>query len=518
MATAIATFQDVQIARAHPSDDLARTVSHVKGQYDAFNRLMQVNLIGSAVLNADGQIASGELGPLTMRYRYDGLGRLVRKTTLVKSGHENLQAKDYYYDGVRRIQEVVTRAGAMPGLSQNDELPEPSGGSAPSDTATWTDREYVWGPDYVDECVVQIDRTGAAMYAIQDANYNVVALTNSVGAMLEQYTYDPYGTLRVAETYPPPHAVNRIGHQGLFYDRFDGTIDDPSLEPNAVGLYYNRNRVYFPHLGKFGQRDPDGTSLMIIANLAMLGDDIAVSLIPAGLRSQYVDGLSLYQYARANPIRRRDPSGLFSLAELSGASALSMDLESNNADLALAALGGIKGLVGFVNYRNLLIADALGSDMYEVDSEGIDTALGLYESYQRVQSALLVGGLIKAGAALGTIGFAAYAYDAYAIYRRAKKAINLPAWRRLTVDWAHILSGHVQGGTRAGQSGKKSLFPPNWSQRQIENAVKDAYAFSQRVQTQGPKVKLQGSGGGLIIEMWVNLETKVLETAYPIGQ
>ena len=319
---------------------------------------------------------------------------------------------------------------------------------------------------------------------------------------------------------------NRIGHQGLFYDRLDGTMDDPSLEPNAVGLYYNRNRSYAPHLGRFMQKDPSATALGVITDLAMLGDDLAVAVIPLRSRGQYADGLSLYQYARAMPIGARDPSGLFSLIELSGASALSMDLESNNADLALAALGGIKGLVGFVNYRNLIIADALGSEMYETDAEGIDAALGIYESYQKVQSAMLVGGLIKAGIGLAAVGFAAYAYDAYHLYRRSR--FVRPAWKRLTVDWGHIISGHTEGGTRYRQAledfekgaarHQKTPWSSHWSQRDIEKAVRQAYETGNKVEQQGDRFRLVGVGGGVLVEMWVNAKALVIESAYPKGR
>ena len=416
--------------------------------------------------------------------------------------------------------ETGTRQGDQPAIYLNDELPDPIGPPPPAYTTVWTDREYVYGPDYVDELVCQIDRTGAVMYAIQDANYNLMALTDASGAMLEQYTYDPYGTLRVAETYPITHAVNRIGHQGLFYDRLDGTMDDPSLEPNAVGLYYNRNRSYAPHLGRFMQKDPSGTALGMITDLAMLGDDMSLAIIPARPRNQYSDGLSLYGYTRANPIRGRDPSGLFSLAELSGASALSMDLESNNANLAIAALGGIKGLVGFVNFRNLIIADALGSEMYEVDGEGIDAAIGIYESYQKVQSALLVAGLVKAGIALATMGFAAYAHDAYSLYRRTK-AVNMPAWKRLTLNWKEILGGHTEAGKRFQQSardgGTKDLWPSHWDQNQIEKAIKEAYGFHERLKTQGDRVFVRGLGNGVIVEMWVDTKGLIIDSAWSKG-
>src|SRR5207244_2699133 len=106
-----------------------------------------------------------------------------------------IQTKEFFYDGVRRIQEVITRhLNAVP--VENDELvavtddgdPGQPAPPPPQQTGTWTDREYIYGPDYVDEFVCQIDRYGAAIYMLQDANYNVVALLTPAGGVLEQYT------------------------------------------------------------------------------------------------------------------------------------------------------------------------------------------------------------------------------------------------------------------------------------------------------------------------------------------
>ena len=91
-----------------------------------------------------------------------------------------------YYDGVRRIAEVHRDPLAQAGIGGN---PNPQGSHT-----TYTDREYVWGPDYVDECLWQIDRPGNTAFVLQEANFNVVGLTDPQGALLQQYDYDPYGT------------------------------------------------------------------------------------------------------------------------------------------------------------------------------------------------------------------------------------------------------------------------------------------------------------------------------------
>ncbi|HEX8361045.1 MAG TPA: RHS repeat-associated core domain-containing protein [Longimicrobium sp.] len=96
---------------------------------------------------------------------------------------------------------------------------------------------------------------------------------------------------------------------------------------------------------------------------------------------------------------------------------------------------------------------------------------------------------------------------------RRPKAINLPAWRRVDIDMDHITSGHVRGGSRVSEN--KDLFPDGMTSRQIEAAVRDAYRYGERVRTQGERVLVRGESRGLRLEMWVNTETRKIETAYP---
>ncbi|WP_071882822.1 EndoU domain-containing protein [Chania multitudinisentens] len=74
---------------------------------------------------------------------------------------------------------------------------------------------------------------------------------------------------------------------------------------------------------------------------------------------------------------------------------------------------------------------------------------------------------------------------------------------------------HTSTGRIARQSGIKDLFPESISPTQIENAVKEAYSNIKVRRSQGDRVLGTGVAGGMIIEMWVNKATKVIETAYP---
>ena len=61
----------------------------------------------------------------------------------------------------------------------------------------YTQSQYVWSPTYVNDLVLR-DRSTAGnatfnerIYVQHDANHNVTALTDTSGAVLERFDYDP---------------------------------------------------------------------------------------------------------------------------------------------------------------------------------------------------------------------------------------------------------------------------------------------------------------------------------------
>ena len=66
-------------------------------------------------------------------------------------------------------------------------------------------QQYVWGKRYVDDLVLR-DRDTTAdgtlderLYSLADPNFNVVALAESDGDLVERYTYTAYGTPKVRD-------------------------------------------------------------------------------------------------------------------------------------------------------------------------------------------------------------------------------------------------------------------------------------------------------------------------------
>ena len=98
---------------------------------------------------------------------------------------------------------------------------------------------------------------------------------------------------------------------------------------------------------------------------------------------------------------------------------------------------------------------------------------------------------------------------------KASKSINLPSYKKVEIDMEHILSGHTKSGGRATQSGIKDMFPNTMTDNQIEKAVRNAYKHGKKLKTQGDRVKVEGVSDGMLIQMWINTKTKVIETAYP---
>jgi RHS repeat-associated protein len=285
-------------------------------QYDGWNRLVQVNEAGSLTEDDfddagflippdpnDSNDPNGVVGDPVARFVYDGLGRLAFYSTHLNHSapideHVN---RHLYYDGARRVSEHRhTRLWGAPILDR------------------WEELDYVWGPDYVDELAFVVHEERGVRYAIQDANYNLVGWLKAGSAVAAQYVYGPYGELRAADLRPTESEwpAMGVGHQGLFFIRFDGEPDDPPLAVGTQGLYYNRNRWYSPNLGRFIQRDVNETALPIITALAFNADMLHIRLGSFDGQTLYAGGMNLYEYVGSGPVNRRDAAGLWWLPEL----------------------------------------------------------------------------------------------------------------------------------------------------------------------------------------------------------
>jgi RHS repeat-associated protein len=183
--------------------------------YDAENRLISFDTTGTTN---------------DATYAYDALGRRVKKTV-------NGTSTFFVYDGDDIIADYSSAGTLL--------------------------REYIHG-DKVDEILAM--QAGANTYYYHyDGLGSVTEITDDTGAIVENYTYDPYGT--------PSLTISTINNRYRFTGR---EYDEES------GLYHYRARAYSPAIGRFMQRDPIG----------ILG------------------GINLYAYVGNRPINYTDAYGL----------------------------------------------------------------------------------------------------------------------------------------------------------------------------------------------------------------
>ncbi len=275
---------------------------------------------------------------LVKRYSYDGLGRLVQ----TRSPYPNPESatgersERFYYDGIRRIQElitdplVLTDGPVLNSLSPLSPSLDPEGPSTipPNQTTPISNsvfaREYIWGPGDkgVDELLVQYDQSRTKpWWVIQDAGGDVVALaetpagTGAQARVAAQWTYDAYGAVLTAD-HLYAHPWLHCGHKALFQDRLDlgvvntGGTETPRLVPYAHSIYQIRNRAYSPALGRFYQRDPNETAMTLIAATAYHGRGLGALVAAFSMEGLYSNGANLYEYLGSNPWNRHDELGL----------------------------------------------------------------------------------------------------------------------------------------------------------------------------------------------------------------
>ena len=218
--------------------------------YDAWNRLVQY-----------GDAAG------TWYYRYDGLNRRVGK----KSNLDGATWRHYYYNDQWQC------------LEERTENPVP-----PYGLRAYPSHRYVWGLRYVDDLILRqrdvtsdgtIDET---LYALQDANFNVVALAEPDGDIVERFVYDAYGKVSVRNANFTVKGNGLYSDSGYAWEIF---YTGQRLDRES-GLMYYRNRYYHTGLGRFVNRDPIG---------------------------YFGSKWNLYEYVGGRPCHETDPFGLGNL-------------------------------------------------------------------------------------------------------------------------------------------------------------------------------------------------------------
>jgi len=198
-------------------------------------------------------VAVKDSGGTTLKtYGYDGLHRRISETA------SDTTTDFYYSDAWQVLEERVTSHGRQSVSAQ-----------------------YVWSPVYVDALVLRDRDTNGdgtldeRLWVVQDANYNVTALVDNSGNVVERYLYDPFGRVTVVD--------------GGWVERSEGTafawhyLHQGGRYDDVSGLYHFRYRDYSPTLGRWTSLDP--------------------------IRYEAGD-VNLYRFVNNGPTNKIDPSGL----------------------------------------------------------------------------------------------------------------------------------------------------------------------------------------------------------------
>ncbi len=193
---------------------------------------------------------------ITVAFKYDPLGRRIEKRTeTVKHGKiEESTVHNYIYDGQAIILEYENKLGS-------DHFKR----------AELTTTKYVHGPN-IDEPLA-IMRGNKAFFYHADGLGSIVALTDKRQTVIDSYKYDSFGNLEDRDSWP----IQPFTYTSREWDK-------------ETGLYYYRARYYDPMEGRFISKDPIG----------------------------FRGGINLYSYVKNNPIRYRDPYGLFGWDTVAG--------------------------------------------------------------------------------------------------------------------------------------------------------------------------------------------------------
>lgn len=293
-------------------------------------------------------------GGTTSSYTYDALGRRASKTTSEGTTY-------YFYDGNNLIEERDAQGNTLV--------------------------SYVFA-NGIDQ-VVQMQNNNNTYYYHTDGQGSVMAVTDALGAVVERYAYDPYGTPAFYNASGTPLQQSAIHNRILFTGR---EYDAES------GLYHFRARALQPELGRFNQTDP----------------------------LLYYDDKNLYSYVANMPTAYVDPLGWG--RDIDGVNVFmhTVDIASSavgmtnavgklgqSAEFAMNQMGLIQGgaEMGYGMSNGIDAMDVIGAGMFVADA-GLTTAMMITEtSAITVSTALAEGTAALAG--VTTLSGAAAVWGAF---------------------------------------------------------------------------------------------------------
>jgi RHS repeat-associated protein len=243
--------------------------------------------------------------PTTYKYGYNNRGRLNQLTT------NGTVTATYAYDGLDRMS-VRTTQNMTPAGTTHYIYDRAGRLLAEATAAGVTQREYVWIDDTPLALYAGLDTSSPQQWYVHPDHLNRPSrMTDANQKVVWDAYYWPYGQVRAITGT----ATNNLRFPGQYFLA-------------ESGLHYNWHRHYDPTIGRYTQADPiadvlatqptnlDGTSLIAPGGISG-GSQLALNFASAGDYNRqiglelpgFVDGPSVYAYARSAPSLDVDPTG-----------------------------------------------------------------------------------------------------------------------------------------------------------------------------------------------------------------
>jgi RHS repeat-associated protein len=232
---------------------------------NAQNEYTSISGATTPTYDSNGNMTTDSTG---LKYIYDAWNRLVK----VENSAGTSTLETFAYDGLgRRI--VIAQGSTTTELfysAAGQVLEESSGGD-------YTNR-YVWSPVYVNALVLRDSMVEVGpslrLCVIQDANWNVVALVNASGSVVERYDYTPFGTVTIMNA---SYTVLSSSAYSWIYLLQGGRLD------TVTGNYQFGARDYSPVLMRWTTNDPIGLGGGDPNTYEAEGNDVTSAVDPSGL-------------------------------------------------------------------------------------------------------------------------------------------------------------------------------------------------------------------------------------------
>jgi RHS repeat-associated protein len=245
---------------ADPTQNMTRTFTvNVLNQYPTVSESIDLTP------PTDTSFLYDEAGNLISDGTYDYTYDDRNLVTEVRNSSDGTLVARYGYDALKRRISEERAGGAIKTYVYDDwqVVAEYTGGVESA--------SYIYD-DGIDHPVAMI-ADAHTYYYHTDTRNNIAMVTDESGAVVERYSYDPYGKVTITDDVGTVLNESSIGNPYMYASR--------RYDENT-GLYYYRNRMYSSEFGRFLQRDPLG----------------------------YVDSLNSYAYVVNNPINFVDPFGM----------------------------------------------------------------------------------------------------------------------------------------------------------------------------------------------------------------